>query len=450
MTTTPFAADYPASTTSGRLWKAGQLALLAFSLFWLLAIEVSQFAQGVLIGLTLVLLVRREGRGLRADPLFWVVMGFFGYQLLLLPKYTLEFPELIDKQLEYTLHYAKIALIPVVAWWLGGSPRRVTMTLALAVAGFLLGVTFQDGGFIDSFAAIKAHQRVGLGYKNWEHVSIYAAFSLLVLLIFGHRILELFGRYRAVGLLIVSLSAVYCLIIIIAVQTRATWLGLLVAGCVGVALRYLILRPRGQPESGNGKVRLVSAIGVGLALLLAGSALDLGEMINKRLAQERQVFETIMSGDLKDVPLTSVGIRVRIWLQATEWIAERPLIGWGPKARETLFENGELPSVIAQRFGVHHFHNQFLELAVAYGLIGVAFFVAITAIVGMRGWRAWKDGRMPDEVMLFGVTFFVYWQLVNGAESYFNYSTGEYLNAIVAGAFYTFVHRRSAGASTGE
>jgi O-antigen ligase len=179
---------------------------------------------------------------------------------------------------------------------------------------------------------------------------------------------------------------------------------------------------------------LASVVAVAAILIVA---LDIPRLIAKRMNEEKHIVSMVMEGDLEEVPLTSIGIRVAIWRQAVNWIGERPLLGWGPKTREYLFESKALPDAIP-RMGIRHFHNQILELAIAYGLVGILVFTGLFALVARAALRGWRDGRMPRAVLLFGVATFAFWVTVNMFESYFNYSTGAYINALLGGVLYTF------------
>jgi len=420
---------------------AGILALLVYALFWLPLEDVSGAAEVVLIGLFFWTLWRDPRRELLRSPLVLIALGWISYQLLFVPFVIREFPELLAGQIEYALHYAKLALIPMVAWWLGGAVRTVALMFGLAALGFILGVTFQADGVLDSIHSIGKHKRLGLGYRNWEHVAVYAGFALLILTGLWRQLAGWFGRHQRFGHTCVAAGIIYCLWLVMITQTRAVWLGLSFAALVAGIAALLVRRTdrsghRDDRESRRGAIWLLAgALGVVVALM---GVLDIPELVERRLAQEQHVVDMIVAGELDEVPLTSIGIRIVSWRQALEWIAERPLLGWGPKTRYHLFENGELPSIIPGRHRIHHFHNQYIETSIAYGLIGVLVYTAVLVLVIHAAWRAWRDGLMPRNVLLFGIAALAFWSTVNMFESYFNYSTGTYINALLGGAFYTY------------
>lgn len=423
------------------------MALLVYALFWLSLEEVSGAAEVVLIGLFFWTLWREPHRELLRSPLVLVALGWISYQLLFVPFVIREFPELLAGQIEYALHYAKLALIPMVAWWLGGAVRTVALMFGLAALGFILGVTFQADGVLDSIYAIGEHKRLGLGYRNWEHVAVYAGFALLILLGLWRQLAGWFGRYQRFGHACIAMGIVYCLWLVLITQTRAVWLGLSFAALAAGLTALLTSRigTSGNPVDRENRRSpawfLIGMVGVVVAVL---ATFDIHKLVEQRLAQEQHVVDMIVAGELDEVPLTSIGIRIVSWRQALEWIAERPLLGWGPKTRYHLFESGQLPAKIPDTHRIHHFHNQFIETSIAYGLVGVLVYASVLVLVFHAAWRAWHDGLMPRNVLLFGSAALAFWITVNMFESYFNYSTGSYINALLGGAFYTYRFARSA------
>lgn len=160
------------------------------------------------------------------------------------------------------------------------------------------------------------------------------------------------------------------------------------------------------------------------------------DVLAQRLAAESHVIAEVLQGNLDDVPYTSVGIRIHSWVAALEWIAERPLVGWGGEARGLVMDHTPwLPTFVKDNFG--HLHNFFLEVWVAYGLVGLGVMAALAAWVGRATWKAWRGGAMPNDIALFGATFFVYWVIVNQFESYNSFWTGVYVHNLVAGGLVT-------------
>ena len=82
--------------------------------------------------------------------------------------------------------------------------------------------------------------------------------------------------------------------------------------------------------------------------------------------------------------------RTALWGIAVELVAERPVLGHGPWAWARLADLVE-PSVRAERFP--HSHSGYLELAITYGLVGlavvVAYFVSIVHALGRLRTDVW-------------------------------------------------------------
>lgn len=426
--------------------RAAYIALLCYAFFWLCLQDVSQTAESVILLLFVYVLVTQSGN-LRHEPMLYLVYAWLVYQLAFVPWVIHQFPDTAADQIGWARHYAKLALIIVVAWWLGGDVRNIVLMLALVALGFLIGVTFRDGGVLDSYEELSQLRRPHMGYTNSQHISVYAAFTLMVLLTLRQRIAALFVQNHVIVQILIFIGIFYSSVLVILMQTRATWLGLLVAFIVGGTLLLFV---RNRPEVAAGadagvvrvgvrpsapSLRILLAAGIVISLLIASGAYKVFE---KRIGQERDVVSVLLDGDIGDIQLSSVGIRVLVWRQGLEWFMERPVFGWGPKTRTVLFMNGELPEDIPNKHKIRHFHNQPLELAVGYGLVGITVFALALYLIVRTAYRAWRDGRMPFELLLFGAAFLSYWIVVNMFESYFNYSTGAYINALIGGAFFTF------------
>ncbi len=223
-------------------------------------------------------------------------------------------------------------------------------------------------------------------------------------------------------------------------QTRAIWLGLTVALATGLLLWSA------RVVLAQGARRLVKPLAlIVILLVLIGGILDflLGDSIHHRFNKENAVISQVLEGDVSGVPYTSVGIRIHSWVAATDWITERPMVGWGSEGRSLVMDETEwLPEKISQKFG--HLHNFFLEIWVGYGLLGVAVIAALAIWIGRATWLAWRGGAMPGDMALFGSVFFVFWMIVNQFESYNSFWTGVFVhNLIVGGLVSHYWHWRT-------
>ncbi|MFO7593044.1 MAG: O-antigen ligase family protein [Pseudomonadota bacterium] len=422
--------------------KIAMPAVVLYAFFWLANYEVARAAESLLILLFFISVVNRGNATavLLREPLFWLLVLWVLLQAYVYFQTAKLFPEWQDGQVTVARHYSKVFMVLVLAWWMAGAVRTILLLYGLAFAGFVVGIIFSDE-LVADLQRIIAHVRVDFGYRNWEHLSVYSAFFFLVTVFFWRRLLALFqGNWVWVGYLLLAGWLVVCLTGIIGSQTRATWLGLIVA--LGVASTGYIIRVwRRQKHAGEANRQSYIRYGsVGVLLILVFAALvikfDASGLVEKRLEREQGVVALLLEGRAEEVPYTSIGVRIQSWRRALEWIAERPVTGWGPKSAKPLIAQSDMPERIKEVIG--HLHNSYIELAVAYGVVGIAFFMAILIILGYRAWWAWRRGLMPDDLFFFLGTFMIYWLIVNMFESYLMYSTGIYINALIGGAAYTF------------
>ncbi len=280
--------------------KIGILALVAYALFWLLAFDISQAAESVMILAFLVTFFRRSTPAQRRDPLLLILLFWIGYQFIFVPIVIREFPDLATGQIEFAQHYSKIALIFVVAWWVRGSSERLVIVLSCAVIGFLLGAIFQENGVIDAFQDVLRYRRVGFGYRNAEHTAVYASFSLFFLIFLRKRIVRLFGSWKWVGYALWTGATLFSIAIIILTQTRATWLGLILStGLVGLASVLIWLTGTLTKERCLRFRNIVPAILVFFLLFASLYGTDAGQAVKKRFAGVTEEIQNIMKGKFR-------------------------------------------------------------------------------------------------------------------------------------------------------
>lgn len=75
---------------------------------------------------------------------------------------------------------------------------------------------------------------------------------------------------------------------------------------------------------------------------------------------------------------TSIGDRLDWWRQSFHYWKAAPIIGYGTGSIEETFRRGaETPGIAGQNFPTSDIHNQVLDVAVQFGLIGVATLLAM-------------------------------------------------------------------------
>ena len=227
---------------------------------------------------------------------------------------------------------------------------------------------------------------------------------------------------------------------VLATQVRAVSLGLLVTLPTALLLYWLTHRNREREQNGiSGGPALVAAALIITTTLSLTTFSNIGDRISNRfnIAEDINMEDLRGAISLTDIRMDGVYIRIASWSAATRWIAERPLIGWGPAVAKDLIDREEYFSrSFKRRFG--HVHNSYLEVLVALGMLGGGLLLALTAWIGRCTITAYRGGDMPRDAFIFAWVFFSFWGVVNLFESYIMYNSGHVLNACIGGFVYYF------------
>lgn len=330
----------------------------------------------------------------------------------------------------------KLFVFLPLAWWAGGSRRGAMALLTVAFLGLLTAVLL-DPNLAGSLANFRAGKRVDFDIHNAQHGALlFAVVVLFCLSVIRPWDGAVPRRVRAAGVL----ACAFGVFGVVAVQTRAAFLGLaLCAAFAALAWLRGIWRERRIPGL-QWKGMLAFVLLAGLAAGIAGPAIEFV------LTKDRPALRVLLSGNLDEVPFSSVGIRVHSWAESLDWIAARPLTGWGLKARSDVIALSDRFPDELKHYG--HLHNGYLELLLAYGVTGLVF-VGLLWWVLLRRIRAAAD-RPWYRFAFYGSLFFL---VVNGFESFFFYWSGIFAFALLmAGGYSRYLATRlgDAHAATGR
>jgi O-antigen ligase len=432
--------------TRPSLWEPNDLAALPRWADWTLAAVLLSYALlgvgfsttaekiSVVLGLTATALFFRGRPALRRSPAFWLLGGAlaialasWGYAHLTDPAWAERSPR---------VHRVTNWLFPIaVAYALGGRTRNTLVMLGAALAGLLAGIV--KGGGFGTIATGLAGTRVDFGLHNAQHAALYCGVALIGLAALLPRLLGLVqGRpARYWPLIALWLALVAGLGAGLAVtQTRAAWIGLF------CALALLAWLARGQFRRHRGWLIATFVI------LGAGALLSLKQtnLLEQRFIPELETLTAKLSGHSEQMAFDSTGIRLRTWSDALDWVAAKPLLGWGGNGRSLVMEKTPgYPDWL--RASTRHLHSAYVDTLVNYGVAGLAL------LLGLWGWllaaahRACRQGLLPPDLLHFFTAFMLYWAIVNGFESYIYFNSGNFVFAIVAGAVLTHIWRSPAG-----
>ena len=316
----------------------------------------------------------------------------------------------------------KLFLFLPLAWWIGGSREGAIRMLALAFLGLMTAVAL-DPDLMQSLSMLWARQRVDFGIYNAQHGGMF--FALVILFCacsLGQRLQHKLAL-NWVSALLVFIGLVG-LVALLGTKTRAAILGLFVAAFVALLLRI---------RQGNlfQRYHLSTMKAVLVSVLVAGLLSWPATTLYERLAGEKTTIYAVLTGNLDEVPFVSSGIRIHSWIEALHWIAEKPVTGWGQKARTDVIQLSERFPEEIKNAGFGHLHNGYLEILLGFGVVGLVF-VCILWIVLLRRIRLAASDDLYAFVFYSSILFLV----MNLFESFFIYSSGEFAMAIFMAAGY--------------
>lgn len=146
-------------------------------------------------------------------------------------------------------------------------------------------------------------------------------------------------------------------------EVRGVWLAL-----VCVAVFYALSQFK---KLTIGKASLIAAIAL-MALFALSSIAE----VERRISETKSEFVEMENGN----PDTSIGIRFQLWRSAIEIIKSHPVMGAGTDSykNEMLSQHQQgLITSTALSFKDAHFHNQYLDSYVRYGIIGLILVISV-------------------------------------------------------------------------
>lgn len=409
---------------------------LSFSFIWLATDGSTAFLQKILI-ISFLFLAFSDKR-IRQDSLFWGSLLLIAFLSLEFIWHALSLPEAVFANRFPTKYINFFCFFLVIAYgavtWRRFNPFLILVGAAVGLLIFL--ILYSP---LDEWRLSWQGTRVGFGFRNAQHAGIFFGTGLLATSFFGYRILKTCSGFaRLLGALAVFAFAGLMIYGIIATQVRAVWIALILAFLAG-GTAYLFTTPISSLLAWFRDVKHMGVIVLLIASAIAlGSALGIQQRIQQRIGQESISIQTVQGAASLDGEVsTSSSIRVALWAASLRWIDERPLLGWGRLSPERLIRSdSRFDSKFKQQFG--HLHNSPLELLVSVGAIGLFSIGVLIMMLAIKILKARRIGTMPKDVFVFAWAFLVFWAIVNCFESYINYSSGFYLNSVVAGFLYAF------------
>lgn len=323
---------------------------------------------------------------------------------------------------------ARVFLFIPIAWWLKDSTKKVFIFWSLATLTVLIAPWIGGGGWQEIISGSQGG-RIDYDLRNAGHTSLFFGLVLIGLLCFLPRL------YRWKKTIIVAWLPItlFCMFTMIASQTRAAWLALIASALMFLLVMIFNKKLREKINIKNLSIAVVITLCAAFTIYST-----MGNTLKNRSTSESSVIDKVISGNLQDIPYTSVGIRIHLWEAGLAKIAERPLLGWGNKGqRISIDQNDWMPENIKQNFG--HLHNIYLSILNNYGLVGLAFYFALFGWVMVKILKAVSKKQLDKDIGNFVIIAFTFWSVVNLFESYLFFWTGVFCIQVLFGGLLALI-----------
>lgn len=209
---------------------------------------------------------------------------------------------------------------------------------------------------IHAFLALYAYVR-WTGESRWARIGLGTLFALFSILVF----------YSA---------------------TRGTILGLI--GGLGLTGLALVV----SKQAG----RTVRYVGVGAIALILCLAAGFYTVKDTAYVQGHPILSRIAS-----ISLDSGATRFAIWDMALKGVAERPVFGWGQEGFNFIFNKYYDPKLVNQEPWFDRAHNVILDWLVAGGVVGMALYLGLYAVLFYYLWRPGSAFETRERAILTGL-----------------------------------------------
>ena len=327
---------------------------------------------------------------------------------------------------------AKLFSFVFIAYWLKGSLRNVYLLWGTLAVGFILGC-FVHVDFFTEVARAMSGTRVDFAIKNAQFTSMFSGISLLISVFILSQLLLKKKPFEGISTPLkivlstaIILAFIFFTFITIVTQSRQVWLALAFTLVVSPIFYALVF-----PKSNRKRIAMSYLL---IAITFVG--LSQSEIIQQRAMRETGTLQTILSGDLDNIPMTSIGIRVNSWIAASDWIKERPLIGSDAEAISEVIKQSDKFTGSLKGFG--HLHNYHIETLVAYGFLGLLLIYILYYWLVRSLFITKKQQPELSDITLFSLMFVTFWACINFFETFNGRSFGVYTHNIMFAGFYTF------------
>jgi O-antigen ligase len=338
------------------------------------------------------------------------------------------YPNLDINHYQFSRRYLRMLFFAFTGWWVIKQPKIIWLLLACFSAAFAVKV-ITSGDFL-KISSFSNFPRLSFGFSNAQHVAAFAGSLLITCISLSPIILKIKNCYFKVfiGSLTLTLLLMTAIVVLTS-QTRAVWLGTVIVAGIAT-LPWTILFIGEKTSHIKFKSTMLYATMITVFLIVTSSS----ELINSRINNTVNHTLHISQLELKNIPASSAGIRLHQWDLALDLIKEKPILGHGGSTKKHLIKISNMPEGAIGHFG--HFHNSYLELGVAYGLGSSIAFIFTLGFLLFRTIKAYRNNHIGSELAFWGISWIIFFAVINMFESYVMYRTGYFLLIVFGGIIY--------------
>jgi O-antigen ligase len=383
------------------------------------------FIISILFSLKSIYIYEKSNKGLW---IYLLMIISFGFMLISNNIAIASYPALDLNHDQFSRRYLRLLFFVFMGWWVIKQPKIIWLLLTCFSAAFTVKVI--ASGDLLKISSLSNFTRLEFGFSNAQHTGAFAGSLLITCISLSPLILKIQSRYVKVltGALTLTLLLI-AFIVALTSQTRAVWLGVFIVAGIAIMPWAILFVGR---ESSHIKLKLTMLYATMLAtlLIIASSSESVSSRVNTTLNDVLDLSHL----ELKDISISSAGIRLHQWNLAIDLIKKEPLSGYGGSTKKHLIKISNMPQQAISGFG--HFHNSYLELGAAYGLGATFIFIFLLGFLLYRLIKAYKNNHIHSEFALWGISWIIFFAIINIFESYVMYRTGYFLFIVFGGIIY--------------
>ncbi|WP_415883182.1 O-antigen ligase family protein [Neptuniibacter sp. QD34_54] len=308
------------------------------------------------------------------------------------------------------------------AIWLKGKKEYIWAVLISFAIGSIFTLS-QEGLLLNDILKGVSGVRVDFGYRNAQHGALIIGASLLIALVYFSYIYKECNQHRALFLCAGFFILFYVTLLLI-MQTRQAILGVVVSLLCLAAYKLYINKKYTVKNCVFFLISFVSFLVVILSF----------DIVSSRLSSEAYIVtDYILKGDFDNIPYTSFGVRLNLWIESFLWIPESIFLGFGDGVEKYLIlESTRLPDTIVEEY--RHIHSSYIATVLRFGLLGLTLCLLLLILPVVE---VLKFENEVIYIKYIAVMFLGYWLFVNFFESFWYMKAGLWTYTVFMAGIYS-------------